>query len=533
MTATNFEESGPEALAQVGSDFREQLALIWRRKWIVLACVIIFPVAAYLISSRAPKVYKATTLLAIQPESIDTTLMIAAVPPSGTPDQSIAAAASTATTSGVLVPATGRIKPPIGPTALRNKLSVTTDPTSGFLSISATDHSGPRAARIANAVAGSLVTVEANQGRRQINQAVLELGQELGRLTPSDGGRSQIQDQLQRLRALGAVQRSNARIVQSASIPTSPVSPRPSRDTAFALLAGILVGIGLASLLNRLDRKVRDPTDLEQITGLPILGRIPAGAFRGREGDRAVDDAFQTLRSSLVYFNVDRPIKSIVVASGIPSEGKTTVAVDLAHAFARTGKHVVLIDADLRYAHEDSRVGGSVSAGLGAVLAGEATADETLLSHNGFDLLPSGPAPPNPSELIASNGMRNLIQMLSARFDLVIIDTPAGLAVGDAIPLFKEASGVLLVGRVGFSTRDAVSRFASVVRSSRGVLLGAVATGVKSNAGYGYGYGRKRRYARRRSRNGRSRQAPESVDSSNGWQSSALAPNADRVVDER
>lgn len=498
MNHSHAMEPHPDVISVEDDDLRAQLAPLWRWKWIVLACLVVFPIGAFVFSAQAAKVYKATTTVSIQPGSTDTSLIIANVSPAGMPDESLSSAARLVKTSAVTVPAAAMLKPPADPVALTSRLSTTTDSTSGFLGISLTDHSPQRAAAAANAVAQSLTIVEAKQAQAQIDFAISQLQEQLRRVSPKDSAQqTQISDQLQRLRALRAAQSYNARIVQQAQPPTSPVSPQPMRNAILGLIAGGLIGVALAYLFARLDRKIRDPLEFEGLAGVPLLGQVPANAFPGRPSSTAVEDAFQTLRASLVYFNVDRPVTTILVASPAASEGKTTVSMHLSEAFARSGKDVVVVDTDLRYAHGAVHPGGNVEHGLGAVLAGERAVDDVLVRERGLTILPSGPTPPNPSELIASERMRNLLSELAERFDVVIVDTAAGLAVGDAIPLFKQVSGVLLVGRVGLSTRESITRFASMVLNAQGTLLGIVATGISQRQAYGYGYGYGQRQQRR------------------------------------
>lgn len=480
---------------------RGQLAPIWRWKWVVLACLLVFPIGAFVISSQATKVYRAAATVSVQPGSTDTSLIIANVSPAGVPDESLSSAAGMAQTSAVTVPAAAMLKPPLSPPVLSSKLSISTDATSGFLSIKATDHSPDRAAAIANAVAKSLTIAEANQAQGQIDFAIAQLQQQLARVSPQDGAqRLQVSDELGRLRALRAAQPFNTRIVQEAQPPSGAISPTPSRDAILGVIAGALVGIALVYLLAQLDRKVRDPLEFESLAGVPLLAEIPNNAFPNQPQSSGVADAFQTLRGSLVYFNVDRPLTTILIASPAPSEGKTTVGSHLAEAFARSGKDVVVVDTDLRYVHTNPVYRGSnAEHGLGSVLAGESTVDEVLVGEEHLHIVPSGPPPPNPSELIASDRMRNLLSDLAERFDIVIVDTPAALAVGDAIPLFRQVSGILLLGRVGVTTRESITQCASMIRNAQGMLLGVVATGVSHRRAYGYGYA----YGQRRRRGSR------------------------------
>jgi capsular exopolysaccharide synthesis family protein len=187
-----------------------------------------------------------------------------------------------------------------------------------------------------------------------------------------------------------------------------------------------------------------------------------------------------------------------VIVSAGEKEGKTTVAIRLAIAAARSGKHVILVDADLRRCGLTQRLGITTQAGIGGVLVGESPLRDALVDHpielvragGKLTVLPAGPSPPNPSELLSSNEMNMLLSQLELEADMVVVDTPAALAVSDTLPLLPEASGVVLVARVDSSRREAIRRVQQMITAAHGTLLGVVATGTSSGPGYdGYAYG--------------------------------------------
>ncbi len=181
------------------------------------------------------------------------------------------------------------------------------------------------------------------------------------------------------------------------------------------------------------------------------------------------------------------------------SAGKTTVATGLAVATARAGKTAILVDADLRRSQVSARLGITVDAGLGAVLADERPLEDVLLEHpvdaaDGGKLLvlPAGPTPPNPAALLGSQRMRELVGQLERQGDLVIVDSVAALAVSDALPLLQEVSGSVVVVRMDRTSRASVRRLQKMIVSAQGTVLGAVATGTgtlaRAYGGYVYGY---------------------------------------------
>jgi len=277
---------------------------------------------------------------------------------------------------------------------------------------------------------------------------------------------------------------------------------------------GLLLGFGVAFLLERLDRRIREPKDLEAIYGLPLLGVVPESdalsrSGRGKKGVREVlpageAEAFHLIRAHLRYFNVDRELRTLLVASAAPGDGKTTVARHLASAAARMGSRVLLLEADLRRPtiaqHLDIQSGPGVSDVLiGAESLSEATQMIDLDQSSGdksrgrtLDVLVAGAAlPPNPGELIESHAMESLLEQAKAKYDLVVIDTPPLTAVSDAFPLLRKVDGVIIVGRVGRNRRDVAQRLHETLTGAGAPLLGVVANGFKQGrrGGYGsYGY---------------------------------------------
>jgi capsular exopolysaccharide synthesis family protein len=222
------------------------------------------------------------------------------------------------------------------------------------------------------------------------------------------------------------------------------------------------------------------------------LAAIPASAFSGQLETREQDEeAFNMLRTALTYFNVEEPLDSLVVTSPGEKDGKTTIATRLSIAMARAGMSVILVDADLRRAQVSAKLGIQQDAGLGSVIAREHTLADAVVNYPVPDaaggrltVLPAGPPPPNPSALISSEEMQNVLRELEAQSDIVIIDTPAALAVSDPLPLMQSVTGVVLVARMNNSSRETIRRLQKMIVSAHGHLLGVVATGVTSGPGY-------------------------------------------------
>jgi capsular exopolysaccharide synthesis family protein len=248
-----------------------------------------------------------------------------------------------------------------------------------------------------------------------------------------------------------------------------------------------------------MDRRLREPDELEDLADTPLLGSIPDEAFPDKPSGPFVHEAFQTLRAGLTYFNIDRTIASVLVASPTRGDGKTTVAANLARSLAEDGKSVIAVDCDLRRPQLAKRlgVGDQVNFGLDSVLIERRDVNEALVEveveGGRLRVLPGG-SPPNPSVLLGSERMRSILANLRDDSDILVIDTPPLLAVSDAIPLQEQVSGTILVARMDYTSRDGVRKAIGYISTAAGNVLGFVATGVQLGGvggfdAYGYGYG--------------------------------------------
>lgn len=275
------------------------------------------------------------------------------------------------------------------------------------------------------------------------------------------------------------------------------------------LLLGLLLGLSAAFLLERLDQRIKNVEDLEATYRLPLLAAVPHnkayavqvnGAGTHHHGEQEV---FRLLRAYLRYFNVDREVRSLLVVSPAPGDGKTTVARNLAQAAQETGTKTLLIESDLRRPDLAQFFGVNAAPGLSEMLVGTAQPHEAIQSIpvatrvNGkttevtLDLLVAGHPPPNPAELIESQAMEAALAWATEQYELVVIDTAPLSVVSDAVPLLTKVDGVVLVSQLGKGTRDGARFLRERLAGVNAPLLGIVANGVKSKgaAGYGYGYG--------------------------------------------
>lgn len=323
---------------------------------------------------------------------------------------------------------------------------------------------------------------------------------------------------LQESKLSEGTQSSNVAIISGGLIPYKPSHPKKILNTAIGLVAGFILGVLLAFLLDSLDDSVSSVDDVEKLAGAPVLAAIPqfvgssvsllgrrvaAPLVPGPDGnakrksDSEVSEAYRTLRTAILLSQPGAQPRTLLVASAIPGEGKTTTCYGLGMCFASLGSRVLLIDADMRRPALHHLANTSNKHGLSTLLTSKSNSQESICEDPTFKnlfILPAGPAPPNPADLLASGVFTDLLASLSAQYDLVLIDTPPALMVADASIVSVKVDQVLIVLRWSSTPRSALSRVFGKFRRNRAKVLGAVmnATDTKSSEYYydsGY-YGR-------------------------------------------
>ncbi|MEM7138842.1 MAG: polysaccharide biosynthesis tyrosine autokinase [Myxococcota bacterium] len=359
-----------------------------------------------------------------------------------------------------------------------------------------------------------------SKAQQQSKQAGIDLNQreiEYSRLNRQRESNAQLYDLLLQRTAEADLTRllrtTHVRVVDQALVPVSPVSPILPLNIAGGLLGGLFLGIGFAWILNLRDRGVRDLSDVEAL-GLTVLGVFPhvgdapsppryASMARRERAPPAsaknvgtivhtnpmstAAESCRTLRTNLTFMSVDSPVNTLVITSADPKDGKTTLATNLAIAFAQGGQRVLLIDADLRRPRVHEGLNLENEYGLTNALVGEQRlADVTQPTEvDNLFVVTSGPLPPNPAELLHTPSFKRLLNEAQSQFDRVIFDSPPLRAVTDAAVLAPQCAGTLLVVRAEITTREEVQ---SAIRSLRDVnanVVGGVLNDVTVTAGKG------------------------------------------------
>jgi capsular exopolysaccharide synthesis family protein len=290
-------------------------------------------------------------------------------------------------------------------------------------------------------------------------------------------------------------------VVDGPELPEVPSSPRTALNVILGSLVGLLLGIAAAITRARMDRSVKKTEDAAELAAAPVIGVVLR--HPGMETRHVVDrtrmsrmsEDYRHLRANLQFLDVDEPPKVIMVSSALPSEGKTTVVINLALALAEAGRKVTVVEADLRRPRITRYLGMVGGVGLTNILAGSAdVADVTqYYGEHGLAVIAAGPIPPNPSELLASATMAELLDKLRASNDFVLVDSPPILPVADSTGLASVVDGVLLSVRFGSTQKDQLQQAAATIQrvgaKTLGVILNIVPPRAEIAAAFGHGYG--------------------------------------------
>lgn len=439
---------------------------ILRKRWMSVVAIVLLAVAlASLYTLGQPKVYASTAQLffSVQMGSSNADLAQG----STYTERQMASFGQAARSPLVMDPVIEQLGLDLSAGALAGKIQVATPTSTVIMRITASDESPDVAAHLANAVTQQLIAT-------------------IPVLTPP------LEDGTEPIRAT---------ILSEAQPGTTPISPSIPMNIALAVILGLAAGFGLALVWEVLDTRVRTSEDIAAITDHSVIGAIPTA----RNGDDVNDhpivrtqphsqraEAIRYLRTNLQFIGLADQAKTIVITSAVPGEGKSTVALNLAIALSDTGARVALVDADLRRPTVHKKLGLEGSLGLTTVLIGRASLNDALQPWQGtrLNVLTAGQNPPNPSELLGSAQMVQLISSLASTHDFVLFDAPPLLPVTDGAVMSRLAGATLLVVGADRAHRkevtESLSRLENVNANLAGIVLNKIDQ--RSNDTYDYGY---------------------------------------------
>jgi len=514
-----LEQQQPDTL-----DLRDYLAVLRRRRWIVIQTVlVVFAVALAVTFVQTPR-YEASVQLVVEPnvgagtDSVLNQLVFG--------QRELETQKELVTSELVAEKVIRRLDLDRRPDQLVEQVSVDLLRDTQILTIRATSTDAEEAAAIAQQFAVSYLDFRQEQALEQVLRASEALQEredetrdrlrqieiELTTASEADAATlrreqellntelAQLSTQKAQLSATSVLAGGGGRLARNARVPEAPFSPKPLRTAVLALVLGAMLGVGLAFLRDFLDDAIRSEEQAERAANKPVLGHVPRW-ISGVEGDSRlvtlvepsspVAESYRSLRTNVRFLSVGRQYRSLLITSAGPGEGKTTTAANLAVVLARAGSRVLLVGADLRKPAVHRVFGLEASPGLSDVLVGDADLVQTITDVGvpNLRVIPAGQTPPNPAELLGSPAMAQLMNELEQIADLVIYDGPPTLAVADSAELSPKVGGVVLVVDTGATGRNqlraAAQRLEAVGASLSGLVLNNIDLG---DSYYGYGY---------------------------------------------
>jgi capsular exopolysaccharide synthesis family protein len=285
---------------------------------------------------------------------------------------------------------------------------------------------------------------------------------------------------------------ANIRVIDRAEVPGAPFKPNKQRDLLLAMVLGLFLAVGAAFLLEYLDNTIKLPDEMKTLLNIPYLGPVPSFTDIKPDGNEPKDlvtlyspksmasESFRGIRTGIIYSSADTPPQVILVTSATPEEGKTLNAANLGVTMANSGSRVLLMDCDMRRPRLHKIFDAPVGSGVSGILVGAGELQDAIFHTpiENLDVLPAGPIPPNPSEILGSRKMGDLITRLRGEYDRILIDSPPLSAVTDATVLAPQADGVVLIIRANETPRQMVQNALAKLRFVNAHILGGILNGI-------------------------------------------------------
>jgi len=507
-------------------ELTEVLRTLWRRAWLIVVVTLLVGGVTFAVSAGMTPIYEATVTMAVD-QSANAPLSYRSI----TTGENLALTYSQLLkTRPVLEAAIANLGLDLSPGDVKRMLRTELVPDTQLLELAVQDVSAERARDIANEVAFTFVFLHNTEqqledivvleqdvvelmtslrGRIRDNQSTVE-GMSLSAVPLADGEMISLQTAMSSQQSayagllatylniqLTESQFFDVRVVEPAVAPDGPVRPDIPLYTLVGAFLGVNCGVGAAFFLEHLDRSIKTSDAVRELLSLPVLGSIPRfssaalhnGLVAALLPNAPASEALRTLRTNLRFASVDEPIGTLLVTSPDAGTGKTTVAANLGVVWAQAGLQVVLVDADLRRPSLHQKFGLKRDVGLTDLLIGDVqNVGECMMPTqiDGLSLIPSGPTPPNPSELLGSARMETVLAEIRGSAGLVLLDSPPTLPVADAAVLARVVDRVLLVLEAGRTGRDAARQAVDNLAQVGARLVGAVLNAIPTPRGSAY-----------------------------------------------
>lgn len=457
---------------------------------VIVACVLVAAVH----HARAPKAYSATASVAFQSGTLTDSALQVSQGSSSEPQREADTEVLIAHSSEVAAGVRRQLHSSSSVGELLGQVKVEAAANANILEIGATSGDPLYSARLANAFASQYIAFRTRSELASIETAQSKLQRQIGALPAGSTERTSLEQSLQRIAELRAVAGGGANIIGQATPPSGPSGTSFKSAVSIGLLIGLALAFSLVFLLESLDRRIKTIEEMEQEYRLPALTAVTQSAFRSRSAKERNDELepYRILRSALDFAAVARQIDTLVVTSAVAGEGKTTVSVDLAHAVALSGRPVVLMELDLRRPTFATHFELSSRDGLTTALARNVPVSELLVEPfpdlPNLSVLPAGRLPHNPSELLGSARVTDIIAELTGEDGTLIIDAPPLNPVADTQVLLGNPAihAVLVVGRLEKTTRDEARRARAILDRHMVEPVGLAVTGLRDSSRYGY-----------------------------------------------
>jgi capsular exopolysaccharide synthesis family protein len=494
------------------------LGVLRRRWWLAVVCVAVTGAAAFAFAKTQATRYSATAALVFNETQL--AQQVAGLQAVG--GSSDVADVQSQQDTNVLLVRLGnmasrtsmRLGGELTARQIRASLAVSAVGDTAVVDVTATASAPRLAVRIANTYTGVFVSEQENSNRAYYSRALGLVNDQLNALSPaqrvSPTGLT-LEERAQSLSILSQLQSGSVQVAQSAVIPTSPSSPKVLQDTALGVFLGLIIGLSVVFLVDRLDQRIKQPEELEAIYRRPLLSVVPASAALAQAGrSRAARlpltgsdaEVFRLMRAHLRYLHTDHDLRSLLIVSAVPGEGKTVVAQHLAQAAAAMGSRVLLVELDLRRPVLSARLGIRSAPGVSDVVMRTSAMDHAVQSvevdqevefdqeRSVLNVLVSGAVSlRNPGWIFESKALARLLATARQDYDLTVIDTPPLLAFSDAFPLLSLVDGVIVVSRMNRSRRDVAHRLAATLAEASTPVVGVIANGATEGAHGAYAAG--------------------------------------------